>query len=335
LVEIACHHRDPEVDSTSLLYRKSNAELSCDDLLQSSINCARGCALEAIAAFLWEQPESAKQFEVTLEHSAKDENPAVLFSVLHCSVPWYNIDKTFSKTLFDKLLTRDLRVLGVRQAWDLMRLFYESNPRFYAERLQSAVQSPIDDLKNYAAQMVAKLVIMGYWPFKNLASLSLTAQQRDAVCHQAIIYYGFDEGHIYCEQIIRWLTDDNIELPSIRLLFHHDYLQIPRDQEFLIELLGKRYGNTIVGDVLHYLKETKIDVKNYGEILFAACKSLLSYREHSLKYYVNDLIFCVAQLFHAGKDDADVLTKCLDIWDAVYHVYPQSVQPMADLLELK
>ncbi len=174
---------------------------------------------------------------------------------------------------------------------------------------------------------------MGCWSFEDLVSLSLAAQQKDAICHQAIIHYKYDEGHIYCEQIIRWLTDDNIKLPSLSLLFHHDYLQIPRDQDFLIELLGKRHGNNIVGDVLHYLKTTSIDVKSCAKILFAVCKSLSDYGEYSLKYHVNDLIFCVAHLFHSGKDDEDTLKLCLDIWDAIYCMYPLSVQPLTDLLE--
>jgi len=103
------------------------------------------------------------------------------------------------------------------------------NLKFYAEKLQRAIQSPIDDLKKYAAKMVATLVIMGCWPFEDLVSLSLTAQQKDAICYQTVIHFKYDEGHIYCEQIIRWFTDDNIKLPSLSLLFHHDYLQIPRD----------------------------------------------------------------------------------------------------------
>lgn len=117
LINIACCHADPEPDTSPLHYRKSNAELSCDDLLQNSVNCARGCAVDAIAAILWEHTEYANRFKVVLEHSVEDENPAVLFSVLHCAVAWYNIDKTFSKSLFDRLLARDLRVLGARQAW--------------------------------------------------------------------------------------------------------------------------------------------------------------------------------------------------------------------------
>lgn len=312
---------------------QKNDELCCDDLLQSSINCARGCAFEAITELLWEHPENAEQFKAALEYSVEDKNPAVLFSVLHCAVPMYNIDKTFSKILFDRLLTRDLRILGAQQAWDLLRLFYKSAPGFYAQRLKTAIQSPVDDLKKYAVRMAASLVMMGCWQLEDLMSLPLTEQQMDAVCRQAIIHYKYDETRTYCEQLLRRLTDNNPKLPSLSLLFHQDYLQTSRDQNFIIELLGKRCGGIIVKDVLYYLKTNDIAAKDYSKILFAACKTLLEQETRSMRYHVNDLIFCVAQLFRLGKDDKDVLNQCLDIWDEMYHTYPLSVQPLADLLE--
>ena len=147
------------------------------------------------------------------------------------------------------------------------------------------------------------------------------------------VYYKYDEARTYCEQILRWLTDNNPKLPSLSLLFHQDYLQISRDQNFIIELLGKRCGGIIVKDILYYLKTNNVDSKDYAKILFAACKTLSEQETRSMSYHVNDLIFCVAQLFRLGKDDKDVLNQCLDIWDEVYHTYPLSVQPLADLLE--
>lgn len=333
LVEIACRHSDPEPDFSPHHFRKSNDELCCDDLLQSSINCARGCAFEAITELLWEHPENAEQFKTALEYSVEDKNPAVLFSVLHCAVPLYNIDKDFSKILFNRLLTRDLRILGAQQAWDLLRLFYKLAPGFYAQRLKTAIQSPVDDLKKYAVGMAASLVMMKCWQLEDLMSLPLTEQQMDAVCRQAIIHYKYDETRTYCEQLLRWLTDNNPKLPSLSLLFHQDYLQTSRDQNFIIELLGKRCGGIIVKDVLYYLKTNDVAAKDYSKILFAACKTLSEQETRSMRYHVNDLIFCVAQLFRLGKDDKDVLNQCLDIWDEVYHTYPLSVQPLADLLE--
>ena len=101
------------------------------------------------------------------------------------------------------------------------------------------------------------------------------------------------------------------------LLFHQDCLQISRDQNFIIELLGKRCGGIIVKDLLHYLKTNNVDSKDYAKILFAACKTLSEQETRSMRYHVNDLIFCVAQLFRLGKDDKDVLNQCLNIFTEI------------------
>ena len=123
------------------------------------------------------------------------------------------------------------------------------------------------------------------------------------------------------------------KLPSLSLLFHNELLEIPRDRNFIVELLGKEYSSIIVGDVLHYLKTTHIDAKDYAEILFACCAPLSEQQQFIPRYHVDDLIFCVVQLFRFGKDDAGVIKRCLDIWDAVYRMYPLSIQPLTDLLE--
>lgn len=333
LIKIACCHADPEPDSSHLHFGKSNANLCCDDLLQNSANCARGCAVDAIAALLWEHTEYADRFKVVLKHSVEDENPAVLFSVLHCAVAWYNIDKTFSKSLFDRLFARDLRVLGARQAWDLLCLFYNTESEFYAERLKTAMQSPIEDLKKYATEMAATLVIMGQWSLEEFVSLLFNEQQKNVICHQAVIHYQYDEARVYCQQLLQWLMEKSQKLPSLSLLFHNERLEIPRDRNFIVELLGKEYSSIIVGDVLHYLKTTHIDAKDYAEILFACCAPLSEQQQFIPRYHVDDLIFCVVQLFRFGKDDAGVIKRCLDIWDAVYRMYPLSIQPLTDLLE--
>lgn len=127
--------------------------------------------------------------------------------------------------------------------------------------------------------------------------------------------------------------DNSPKLPSLSLLFHKVRLEIPRDRSFIIELLGKECGSIIAGDVLHFLKTANIDSKDYAEILFACCAPLSIQQQFIPRYHVDDLIFCVVQLFRFGKNDAGVMKRCLDIWDAVYRVYPLSIQPLADLLE--
>lgn len=333
LVEIACHHTGPEQGSDPYSVDRENAKLSCDDLLQGSINCPRGCAFTTIAELLWQHSNDAIRFKTVLEDSVEDKNPAVLFAVLECIVPWYNIDKSFSRFLFDRLLERDLRIAGAPQAWELLSRFYKLNPKFYSERLESACQSSITDLKKRVAEMIATLVIMDCWPMESLLALPLTEQQLDVICRQAILHFAYEECHASCKQLLLWLTASNAKLSSLRLLVYDDRIRISRDRNFLIKLLRRECGHIIAKDVLHYFKETDANFNNCAEILFEACRALFDSKEHHAKYHMDDLIHCVARLSHVGKDDPDILRTCLDIWDTVFRSEPLAVQPLADLLE--
>lgn len=149
----------------------------------------------------------------------------------------------------------------------------------------------------------------------------------------ALLYFALLHAHTHCEQILLCFADRGLKLQSLSLLFHKEYLQITRDRNFLIKLLEKECCNVIAWDVLRYLKEADIDFNAYAELLFAVCKSLSNSTQNVFQYRIDDLISCVARLFRAGRDEPEVLRTCLDIWDNIYHMYPLSVQPLADLLD--
>jgi hypothetical protein len=135
LIEMVNYSEDIEPDSLIFSVHKESANLSCDELRQASVNCVQGYTFMAIARLLWYHSNIFEQFKVTLENAVENKNPAILFSVMSCVAPLYNIDKQFANFLFDKLLERDLRTLAAEQAWDLLCCFYKANPDFYADRL--------------------------------------------------------------------------------------------------------------------------------------------------------------------------------------------------------
>lgn len=252
---------------------------------------------------------------------------------MDCAVPWYNIDKAFSKILFDQLLERDLRTLGARQAFDLLYRFYEIDSKFYTSKLKNACQSSINDLKKRAAEMIAVMIVTNHWTVENLMELPLNDQQADAICRQAVIYFNNDDSHACCKRLLLHLADCSTKLPSLSLLFINERIQVQRDKNFLMKLLKKSTKNRLEVDILHYLKENDINSIDCADVLLAVCKSFLDSPENNFGYHMEDIISCVARLFHAGKENPSILRTCLDIWDAIYHRSPLSVQPLSDLLE--
>ena len=334
LIAIACQHDDPKPGTFPLGSYKKIEKLNCEDLILGSINCARGCAFIAISELLWKHSELAVQFNnVTLKHAAQEESTAVLFAVMCCAVPWYNIDKAYSKELFDTLLERDLRTLGVKQAGDLLNRFYVLSPQFYTEKLRNACESSIADLRTCAAQMIANLAIMDCWTTNDILELALDEQQMDIICRQAVIHFNHEKGHVRCKQLILTLAEHSTNLSSLSLLLHNQRIQISRDKDFLAKLLETKCYSKIYKDTLHYLREVDVNFRDCSDILLIICKAFSYDGGDSLRYHIDDLIFCVARLFHAGKNDPAILRTCLDIWDEIYRFNPTAVQPLMDLLE--
>ncbi len=333
LSEIARCHEDPKADSSPFCKDKEEAELSCNDLLQHSINCARGNALTTIAEILWKRPELANKFEETLKQASEDKNPTVLFAAMRCTIPWYNIDQTFSKTIFNQLLKRELRTLGAPQAWDLLMRFYELDSDFYIERLYSACRSNINDLKKCAFEMFAVLTIMGWFEMEKLLAMAMDEEQVDAICRQAVYCFQEEEYNAQCKALLLNLVEKHAKLSQLRILFFDKRIEIPRDRDFLIALLEKGSNSEIAGEVLQYLSEIDINVKDYAEIIYSICRKGSDLLQGSLRFHMGDLAGCVAHIFCVGKEEPGVLTTCLDIWDEIYRMNPLMIQPLKDLLE--
>lgn len=181
--------------------------------------------------------------------------------------------------------------------------------------------------------MSANLVIMDYWTVEKIVSLSLDEQQMNVICRQAAIHFNHEKGHARCKQLILTLAEHSTNLSSLSLLFHNHRIQLSRDKDFLIELIEKRSYSKICRDVLHYLKGIDTDYRDCSDILLTICEAFSNQEEKSLKCHMDDLIFCVARLFHESKGDSNILRACLDIWDAIYRFNSLAVQPLTDLLE--
>lgn len=330
LIEMANYSEDIEPDSFLVGDNKKSTNLSCDKLRQASVNCVQGYAFRAIASLLWYHSDTVGQFKVTLMNAVENENPVVLFSAMSCVAPLYNVDKEFANFLFDRLLERDLRTLAAEQAWDLLCRFYKSNIDFYADRLRMACQSPITDLRIRAVEMITVLVIMDMWTLEDIMSLSLDEQQLDTICRQVVFHFKYEESNIRCKQLLLWLIERNFKSSAFGLLFSDEYIQIERDQDFLVKVLESGCCNEVIWEVLHYLKENDIDLKVLAKLLLAVCKYL---SDTHIKFLVNELLSCVVRLFNLGKDSPDILKICLDIWDDIYRSNPLAVQPFTDLLE--
>ncbi len=238
LLNIARSHPDPSHDCVPGYCRQEERKISCHDLLQGAVNCARGYAVVAIEALLWAHPQWAEKFCGTVESMAEDSNPAVRYAAVSCAAVWYNIDKLLSKQLFLKLLERDIRVLGAPQAWSLVARFWDDESDYFRKKLTFSAQSHIEDLQNSAADMLTVLVLMKKLPIELLLNMPLTPAQTETVCRQAVDNFDDAGCHELCVQILQSiLMRHDGKLHAIEALFYDNRIHIHRDKAFLESLI--------------------------------------------------------------------------------------------------
>lgn len=329
LLNIARSHPDPDRDCVPGYSIQEKGKISCHDLLQGAVNCARGYAVVAIEALLWEHPQWAEKFCDTVESMTEDPNPAVRYAAVSCAAVWYNIDKLFSKRLFLKLLEKDIRVLGAPQAWPLVARFWDDESNYFFEKLMLSAQSHIEDLQNSAADMLTVLVLMKSLPTDLLLNMPFTPTQTETVCRQAVDNFDDDRCHELCVQILQnILMRHDGKLHAIEALFYDNKIHIHRDKVFLesiIEVSDCHFTSRLI----KYIKESEADISDYAEILVSIGKSLSSLSYWDIEAYVA----CIMRLFHSGRNNQEIKRACLDIWDTIFFTNPIAMRPLADLLD--
>ena len=254
LIDIAIHHSDPHPEELPV-YSLDEETVSCDNLQQSSINCARGCALFAISEVLWERPDLFEVFREATTSAVEDKNPAVLFSAMRCIVPWYNVDRKYAKALFDRLLERDIRTLASNDTWPLLCRVYRDIPAYYQEKLLSAANSGIEDLSKCALEMITALAAEDDYLLDILLVFPLTTAQAQIVCRQAVHLFADESYHRKGQAILEHLIDVCDDLPQLGQLFYQKIIDPQRDREFLVRLISRCDMNRMAFYFIEYLRE--------------------------------------------------------------------------------
>ena len=330
LIDIAAHHADP-LPKELPIYKIDEETVDCGTLRQCAINCARGYALFAISDILWEHPELFETFREVTASAVEDENPVVLFSAMRCLAPWYNVDREFSKALFHRLLERDIRVLGAYDAWQILSRCYNEDPSYYCDILLSAFHSEIKDLTGHALEMMTIIATTDCQMLDVLLSLHLRKQQAQVVCRQAVRCLKYDDRRMQSRVILSHIIDICDDLPQLDQLFYQKLIDPQRDKEFLLKLVSRGNMRRMAYYFIKYLKEYDGDIVTYTDVILEFVKAL--FLPGTTYYDFDELIICIARLFHQGKEDIQIRRACLDMWDIIYHNRPWAIKPFAELID--
>ena len=335
--EIALNHPHPSKDEYSITSNSDSKHKSAHSLLENSINCARGCALHAIAALLWEHCNLGDRFKSTILSASNDPNDAVRFAVMSCALPYYNIEKDFAVEVFNSLIRTDLRIISAHGFWDILSREYDSNSTYYREVLIEACLSEISDLAEHAAGLLCAVAI--YHDDQDALNFIMTHQfsdkQQGKICLQAVSSFDSDEHHEKSKIVLMYLIDHSSEeMYEFNRLFFDQRIAIERDEEFLIHLMESHQGAQLIHSFLDYLYESDKDICSFARVINAIGNSISQMPpEGGYRFIVNDLVKCIVCMFDKGKEDPFVREICLDIWDKLFRSNLHDIKPLSDMID--
>lgn len=337
VAEIAVNHANPSEDEYNVTSDSDPTPKSAHMLLTNSMNCARGCALHAIAALLWKHCSLGDRFKPTILSASSDSNHAVRFAVMNSVLAYYRFEPAFATTVFHSLIEKDLRIIAAPMSWDILSREYDHYGSYYRKVLIEACRSEVTDLAEHAARLLCAAAI--YYndqdAFRFLMSHSFSQKQLEQICLQAVSSFNSEEYHEKSQHILMHLVDHASDtLHNFGHLFLDQRILIQRDEEFLIRLMESGQSEQLLYVFLKYLYESDEDICKFSHILNTIGKSLSQTPPgKSPQLMVRDLVQCVIRLFDKGKDDPLVRETCLDIWDNLFMGHLQVSQPLLDMMD--
>lgn len=151
---LAVSHVDPRPDEFA--FRIGNGDVSCEHVVQTSINCTRGVAVEAVERLLWTKSEKRLQLIEAAKKAAVDPHPAVRVAAIGLAGPLLNDDAPLALSLLDAACGGpDLRVLHSHHLSHLLRyLWWRCDPQ--VERIVERMAfSGLDEVEETGAFFAA------------------------------------------------------------------------------------------------------------------------------------------------------------------------------------
>lgn len=337
LKEIALNHPHPGKDEYGVTSSLDPENKSTHSLLQNSINCARGCALHAIAALLWEHYDLGDKLKSTILLASKDPNHAVRFAVMDCVLPYYYIEKAFSIEIFTLLTEDDSRVVAAHGYWDILSREYDNRNAYYRRILIKACLSEIDDLAECAAGLLCAVGIFhnDQKALQFIMSHQFSAKQQGRICSQAVSSFNSDEYHEKSKMVLIHLMDySSDELQGFNRLFFDRRIEIKRDEAFLVHLMESRQGIYLSHSFLDYLYKSDENICSFAHVLETICNTLSQLPpDRGERFIITNLVKCVVRLFDKGKNDPSICDICLNIWDRLFMSNLYDIRPLSEMID--
>ena len=334
VIWLARNHPNPEGNAYVVHSKDDPKNKTVDTIKNSSFNCVRGEALFTLADLVGKHPEWLYKVRETVTDAADDVNDSVRFALPPLASMFYGKEPAFARSVLQKLLAKDIRVIASRGAWYLIRRDFLNGPAYYRNLLETGCQSEVDDLAECAAGQLCALVLL----FNDIESLNwlqthqLSHKQLENICENAIYCFREESSRKLSETILRYCVQATTEkLTALHRLFYDERIDLDRDKEFVLFLMSSDQGAELSHAFLEYLNASPLRGMEYAVYL----RAIASVQQDNSDWYFLDapkFVDSVLRLLDDNKSDDEIVKMALTIWDELYEKSFSNVQQLSEML---
>lgn len=328
LRDITLNHEDPELGKPNVCSEEDKEMRSFDMLQTNAFNCVRGAAARAIGSLLWRDGSVFEQFKGTIQNLAVDENPAVKFASLFALWPSYNIEKDWAAEAIMKLNEEDYRLAGFRDTRRMLFLLYPKYGQRVIKIIEKCYSSEDKELITLGAHCLSEMYIR-FGEFADIMSdvVAMSETQATAILNMAVLYINEDEFSSLAKRIILRFKTSSLNIGSaISKLFYDDLIDLPRDKDFLMEIVNSDMSPELVHSFVRYIDNKAQPVIDYSGIILSMSHSLIERthdRIHDLWGLEDELSKLVTRLYDETSASREpkaqsISRECLDVWDLMF-----------------
>jgi hypothetical protein len=331
LLDYACCHSDPDDGRLCIGSRSGKLdsdEATVENLEDDSLNCVRGIAALAIGQQLWNHPDLLSQFQPAITQVCRDPHPSVRVAAVRMCLPILNLDRDFAIDCFYAASADDLRVAASRGAV----YFFNTGMQSHRERLSSLIiemlKAPQADVVQEGASEVA-----ARWLFHNCFAKELKGclqggvPERKGLARTAAHFVAKREYFDKCKWIIEQLKDDEdkeVRESLLPLVRGTDLLQFSEGVKLVRSFVDSKAFFDHPSYLIYGLKQHSGKLLPFSDVLFDICKQFLKpdcdARAGESLGIAHEIVPILVRLHEqAGESkNTQVVSRCLDIWDAMF-----------------
>ncbi len=324
------------------LSRQNNSQKDTPhDLLNSSLNCVRGVACNAIASLLWKQPNLFSRFKPIIDQLTKADDPVVLVATMRILVPILNIDKKQAVTWFINAASKDIR--GPASHYGSRFIGY--TVREFADELLSTIKRMLYDQNQKIATLGSHMVsafnlFYGIYVEEVKPCFEGPASHRIGIAKTAAFNIDNKKYAEKCREYITVLMDDSDKevRSALHGMFREEIFCLPENITFMDKYVeSKAFADESYG-LFHSLESYKESLLPFANVILSACIAIVNNCRREGIANSGQMVYGLSPLLlrlyeQAQERDPRIANLCLNAWDVLFEHRIGDVRDLTSRIE--